>query len=197
MHAFWTNTPYWFWGIYIGGDEMGCSQPNLSSTWVADATDGADGNWELTQYWVGPQAPYSYCTGYANTFPYENNSADYSDGGTQAADAYYEVVSVLGMGSNTPITYDLEAYSYGNGNCVAAAQNFVNGWTHQLALPPAQDSGVYGSVCGSDLTAYAAISRPPTYIHGAYYDGNSSTSDMACVPSGDWSYNQRLKQFEG
>lgn len=38
---------------------------------------------------------------------------------------------------------------------------------------------------------------PPDYIFGADWDGNSNTSVMACVPSGDWVNAQRLKQYSG
>lgn len=95
-----------------------------------------------------------------------------------------------------PLSYDLEGFQT-TSSCVAAAQAFINGWTHQLAVSPPQDSGVYGSVCGSDLQAYAYISLPPVYIHGADWDGNSDTSTMACVNPGDWVYSQRLKQYNG
>lgn len=36
MSAFWRNTPYSYWGIYIGGSDRGCSQPQLTRTWVSD-----------------------------------------------------------------------------------------------------------------------------------------------------------------
>src|ERR1700728_381195 len=38
MTAFWTNTPYSAWGIYIGGEDRACSQPSLTSSWVSEVT---------------------------------------------------------------------------------------------------------------------------------------------------------------
>ena len=60
---------------------------------------------------------------------------------------------------------------------------------------------MYGSVCGSSLQSYASISHVPVYVWGAYLDGNMSTKDLwysagnCGVPSGDWIYSQRFKQW--
>jgi hypothetical protein len=193
MQAWWTDTPYVFWGTYVGGDEMECSQPNLSSNWVASVTDGPHQNWNLLPIWVGPQAP---CTSFVYTFSY-NTSTAYSQGESQASEAYDEVYFTLGMGSDLPIAYDLESFDTSDGSCVAAAQAFINGWSHFLSGSPPQQSGVYGSSCGSDLVAFATISLPPNFIDGADWDGNSDTSVLACVPSGDWVHSRRFKQYVG
>jgi Domain of unknown function (DUF1906) len=197
MQAFWTNTPYFFWGIYIGGSNMGCSQPNLNSSWISSVTNGNQ-FWALTPFWVGAQMPVNSCgTRSYRSYISLNTTTAYNQGQTEGTSAFNEILG-LGMGSNTPITYDLEGFShYTNATCTAAAQAFVNGWTHQLAVAPPQDSGVYGSTCQSDLDKYAFISRPPTYIHGASWDNNSSTAVMPCVSSGHWVDNQRLKQYQG
>src|SRR4051794_35694103 len=54
MSAFWSNTPYSYWGIYIGGSTRGCSQPNLTASWVRSVTTQG---WKLLPIWVGPQNP--------------------------------------------------------------------------------------------------------------------------------------------
>jgi hypothetical protein len=56
---------------------------------------------------------------------------------------------------------------------------------------------VYGSSCGSGLSHFATINPPPDFIDGADWDGQSSTADISCIPSGDWIYNQRHKQYRG
>jgi hypothetical protein len=73
---------------------------------------------------------------------------------------------------------------------------------NQLNLSPAQIPGVYGSVCGAQLSALARLSPPPTFIWGGDPDGNSNPSDLWYPPancgvsSGLWVNNQRLKQSE-
>jgi hypothetical protein len=46
-------------GVYIGGRNRGCSQPNLTATWVSEQV--ANG-WHLIPIYVGLQAPTSSCT---------------------------------------------------------------------------------------------------------------------------------------
>lgn len=70
LQAFWSGTPYLFWGLYIGGDEMSCAQPNLSASYISQITDGASQSWELTLIWVGPQMPYPCTGGYRRVHQY-------------------------------------------------------------------------------------------------------------------------------
>src|SRR5262245_61891103 len=62
MNAFWTNTRFTWIGVYVGGNERACSQPNLTASWLN--TNYASGaRWRFMFLWVGPQAP---CTSFAN-----------------------------------------------------------------------------------------------------------------------------------
>ena len=56
MTAWMSKSPYVGVGIYIGGSNRGCSQPNLTSAWVSNVI--AQG-WHTVPIWVGPQAPCS------------------------------------------------------------------------------------------------------------------------------------------
>jgi len=186
MTAFWRYTPYWFWAIYIGGATRLCAQPNLSSSWVqAVTTEG----WRLLPTWAGPQAPCN-----CGSISWSTQTA-YSQGRNEAMSAY-EAILGLGMSSDAPIADDVEAFNTSNGSCVSAVQSYVLGWRDQLAVPPAQTSGIYGSSCASDLNAYR-YPRYPDFIWGAYWDGNSNVYDMACVSSGNWIHHQRFKQYNG
>lgn len=192
MNAWWPNTPWWWVGIYIGGNSRGCSQPNLTASWLnANYNTG----WRFENLWVGPQAP---CTGFINRFSY-NTSTAYQQGQNEATNAYATLLR-LGFGSNalgTPVIYDMENFNTQDGNCVAAVKSFVNGWVYTLHLPPAQRAGYYGSACASDVNAMAYISHPVDYINGADWSGNPHTSSIACISSGNWTNHQRLKQFIG
>jgi hypothetical protein len=161
LQAFWSNG-WAFWGIYIGGDEMACSQPNLNSSYISTITNSSQ-YWRLTMFWVGPQAPGE---GYANSFS-SNTSTAFSQGETQAIDAYNEAVS-LGMGGHTPISYDLEAVNSSN---LAASESFINGWDQELRVGAGADiPGLYGSIADQilqllpELAARRATSMPPISI---------------------------------
>jgi hypothetical protein len=190
MRAFWTNTPYSYWGIYIGGSDRGCAQPNLTATWVSHMISMG---WDLLPIWVGPQNP---CTpGQASYFS-SNPTTAASQGKAQAL-AAYNAWRTLSSQSNVPIDYDLEAGGTWTTACRTAAKAFVNAWVAQLHVAPAQTAGVYSSSCSGHLDDYAAIAHPPDFIDGADWDGNPSTSAISCVSSSHWTQHQRHKQYQG
>lgn len=188
--AFWTNTPYWNMGLYLGGSSYGSSCKRWSSSEVGQLRSMG---YKFLPLWVGPQAP---CNGWASSFSYDQSTA-YSQGRNEAVAVYNTIVGLGWDTLNAPIIYDLEAFNTGNGSCLNAAKSFINGWVYQLHVAPAQMAGVYGSSCGSGLSSYASIGNVPDFIHGADWNGNPSTSDLACIPSSYWTNRQRHKQYNG
>jgi hypothetical protein len=189
MSAFFRNTPYLVWGIYIGGEDRACGQPNLTASWVSQV---AAQGWALLPLWVGPQNP---CLNGFDHFS-TNTSTAYTQGQNEAKAAYQALVN-LGMSGNSPIIYDMEAGGSNTSACIAATKSFVQGWVNQLAVAPAQPSGVYTSTCAGFLDDFASLSPPPTFIDGADYDGVISTSSLPCVSSSHWRNHQRHKQYAG
>jgi len=192
MSNFWRNTPYWYWGIYIGGNQRSCSQPNLTASWISSVTSQG---WRLLPLWVGPQDPCEHGFGsYIST----NTTTAYSQGKNEAAAAYNAWTGTLGQSVDTPIDYDLEYNGHTiTSTCLAAMQSFISGWVFQLHIAPAQVAGVYTSSSGGDLNAFASIANVPDFIDGADYNGNPSTADLAGIPSGNWVNHQRHKQYAG
>lgn len=191
MQAWWSNTPWNFIGVYIGGAVRGCSQPNLTAAWMN--TTRSQG-WRHTLIWVGPQAP---CSTYATRI--SNDTATANQQGKDEAKKAYNALIALGFtnqAAGTPVVYDMEGYS-NNSACRAAVKSFMQGWVDQLAVAPAQVSGVYGSACNSYLNDLATMARPPKFVWAANWDNNPSTSTLSCVAGGYWSGHQRLKQYIG
>ena len=56
--AAWRSSPYHAVGIYLGGTNLGCAQPNLNAAWVSE--ESAAG-WHLIPTYVGLQAPSNSC----------------------------------------------------------------------------------------------------------------------------------------
>jgi hypothetical protein len=192
MSYLWAESPWYWYGTYIGGitaQQVGCTFP--SASWLN--TVQAQG-WNFEFIWDGLQAPNS---GNSNTFSTDPSTA-YNQGEQMASDAYSTLVNTDGVANqaaNTVVVDDLESYEYSGYPYQSAVDSFISGWDNVLHTPTAQTYGVYGSSCGSNLAALASVSPVPEFIWGAYYDNNPSTSDLACVPSGYWIYNQRLKQY--
>jgi hypothetical protein len=190
MKAFWVNTPFSYWGIYIGGGDRGCAQPNLTTSWINSVISMG---WDLLPIWVGRQNP---CTTGQSIYFSLNTSTAFSQGKSEALAAYNAWIK-LQNNPSVPIDLDLEAPSTDTLACRAAAKAFVEGWVEQMHAAPAQTAGVYTSTCAGYLLDFAHITHPPDFVDGAQWDGNPSTRAFNCVPSTAWVYVQRHKQYRG
>lgn len=186
--GFFTNTPYWNIGMYLGGANAGC--PTSSSLASAELSQG----WHALPLWVGPQ---SACTSYSNVI--SNTASTARSQGAAQENSMVSTMTAWGWNIDlTPVIYDLESYNTGNSTCVAAADAFIGGWSSNAKASPAQIPAVYGSSCGSDLNSFASLgSSVPSIIDGADWDGNPNTGVLACVNSGYWVDEQRIKQYNG
>ena len=184
MSAWKAGSPYSALGIYIGGENRGCSQPNLTASWVsAEAAAG----WHFFLVYVGPQAPGSSCTKCGMI------SSPAADAVSSAQDAVAQAQS-LGFGPGAPIVFDMEAYPSTSTSTVLA---FMASWTNQLHSE-GYASGVYGSM-GSmihDLVAKYGTATMPDVIDFADWNSSPTTSDSA-IPSGEWTGSRRIHQYNG
>ena len=184
----WGSSPYHALGVYIGGANMACAQPNLSAGWVSQ--ESAAG-WHLVPIYVGLQAPSNSC-GCAAMSP----SSASSQGAAAASDAVTKA-QALGLGAGNPLYLDMEGYARGASNSPAVLA-FLAAWTNQLHAQGYR-SGVYSSDDSgiSDLVSqYGSGYNEPDEIWIASWNGSASTSDSN-VPSSEWSAHQRLHQYQG
>jgi hypothetical protein len=181
MSAWLAHSSYQAIGIYIGGSDRACLQPNLTAAWVSQQ---AEAGWHFIPLYVGPQVSFK---------------GEVINATSQAISAAQDAVvqaRTLGFGAGTPIYYDMEAYSPRRSR---AALKFFTAWTTELhtlgyksAIYSSSDSGI------SDLAsnyANTSIARP-NVIYDALWNGIADTSD-ANVPGGDWANHQRVHQFSG
>ena len=178
MSAWKASSPYGAVGIYIGGSERACAQPNLTASWVSQQ---AAAGWHFLPTYVGPQAESGQITS-----PSSQAVAAAQDAVTQAA--------ALGFAPGTPIYYDMEAYPASQ---ESAALAFLSAWTTELHAE-GYKSGVYSSSSSgvADLVANFATDAMPDVIWDALWNGSASTADSA-IPAADWANHQRAHQFNG
>jgi Domain of unknown function (DUF1906) len=185
----WRASPYGAAGIYIGGVNRGCSQPNLSVGWVRDEIAAG---WGLIPIYVGLQAPGSSC-GSCAIIRRDHAKAQ---GETAARDAMRDA-RALGLGEGTPIYYDMEYYSRSSSNS-GAALRFLAAWTTRLHRD-GYVSGVYSSA-GAAITdlvkRYGSSYKVPDNIWIANWNGQRTAKDPY-VPDGYWGDHQRLRQYRG
>jgi hypothetical protein len=185
----WDDSPYRAIGVYIGGRNRGCSQPNLTATWVRERI--ADG-WHLVPTYVGLQAPGSSCSSCASL----SSGSATAQGRAEAEDAV-EQARLLGIGPGSPIYFDMESYSRTSANS-SATLTFLAAWTTELH-EAGYESGVYSSSSSgiADLGARVGSSYvQPDNLWIANWNGQRNTDDPY-VPDSAWSQHQRIHQYRG
>lgn len=186
MQAWWTNTPWSYANIYIGGGNRGCAQANLNAAWInAIIAQG----WMLIPTWVGPQAPGSSCTSCGLM---SSNTTTARAQGVAEANAASDAASALGLNPPTIVYYDMERYDPSSN---AAARAFLDGWTAQMHAR-GNRSGVYGAPSNASAD-WAAIANPPDAVWIAAWNGNTSVFGISGLSDSLWTNHQRLHQYQG
>jgi Domain of unknown function (DUF1906) len=187
--AAWAESPFRGVGIYIGGENSACSQPNLSASWVSAQTTAG---WHLIPTYVGLQAPTSSCSSCAKL----TTVAAGTQGAAAAEDAVAEAVTI-GIGAGSPIYFDMESYSPTT-SATKAVLTFLEAWTNRLH-ELGYTSGVYSS-SGSGIVdladAYGTAYSSPDDIWIANWNNAQNTIDPV-VPSTAWPNHQRIHQYAG
>jgi hypothetical protein len=196
MNAWKASSPYTSIGVYIGGANRGCAQPNLTSSWVSSVW--AQG-WKLLPIWVGPQAS---CTTLGSTtkLSSDSNTAFYQ--GLVEAQAAANAAQALGLQWMMPVYYDMEGYARG-GSCSASVQAFADGWTRQLNARGIR-AGMYSSLCSGILDVAASANDTTKVPLNAVWIAawNNSTNIYGFgspCPLSDalWNNHQRVHQYMG
>ena len=181
MQAWWHHSRYQAVGVYIGGSDLACAQPNLTWSWLRD--EAAVG-WHFIPMYVGPQAAFG-----------ELSASAASQGAKAAADAVLQAKQ-LGLGPGTPLYYDMEAYKPGQTGRVL---QFLSAWTTTLHKQ-GYTSGVYSSSTSgvTDLANQYGSGKyaMPDIIFDALWNGVASTYDPV-LRHGKWSHHHRIRQYNG
>jgi len=187
--AAWRESPYRAIGVYIGGANRACSQPNLTASWVAAQTEAG---WHLIPTYVGLQAPTSSCSSCAKL----SSSQATAQGSAAALDAVEEAGAVA-MGPGSPIYFDMESYSQ-TSSATAATLAFLEAWTQKLHSL-GYLSGVYSSSASGieDLAGQIGTGYElPDHIWVANWNGQQNTADSV-LPASAWSPHRRIHQYRG
>src|ERR1017187_308951 len=124
MQTWFASSPYYDTGIYIGGSNRSCSQPNLTASWLSQLGT----TWRFMPLWVGPQAP---CTSCPTCGTMSATAATAASQGTAEADSAANAAAALGLASPTIVYYDMEQYN-ATASCSAAVSAFVNAWVQRM-----------------------------------------------------------------
>jgi len=187
--AAWADSPYRAIGVYIGGLNRGCSQPNLTPSWVSAQTAAG---WHLIPTYVGLQAPTSSCSSCGKL----SSSRAIAQGEEAAVDAVAQAAAIA-IGPGSPIYFDMESYAR-TASATAATLAFLQAWTEKLHSLGYQ-SGVYSSSASgiADLaTQVGGEYEQPDNLWFANWNGQASGAD-SYVPASAWASHQRIHQYRG
>jgi hypothetical protein len=197
MQTWWASSPFTSIGIYVGGANRACAQPNLTKTWV-DSTTAM--GWGLLPIWVGPQAP---CTTLGSTTKLPADDFYALIGGYLEATAAANRMDTLGFGWLAPVYYDLEAYPRGNAACTRQVQSFANGWVYGLNTR-GYLAGLYSSLCSGIVDLQAGLATAKYVMNDIWIAAWNNTPnvfgfDIPPCPLKDtnWMFHQRVHQFKG
>jgi Domain of unknown function (DUF1906) len=187
----WASSPYRVIGVYVGGANRACSQPNLTTEWV---TAQISAGWRLIPTYVGLQAPTSSCGSCAKL---SANASKATAQGTAAAEGAVADAEAVGIGAGNPVYFDMEAYAETT-QARSATLAFLAAWTSKLhAL--GYLSGVYSSSASgiADLSSQLGTAYPePDDVWIAEWNGRLNT-EAPFVPSYAWAPHRRLHQYRG
>jgi len=197
MQTWKTYSPYKDANIYYGGNSRACSQPNLTSGWVSAVfTQG----WRLIPTWVGPQAP---CTTYPNRFSTDPTTA--RNQGLAEGDAAVNAASALGLGSGTPLYYDLENYNETITSCTNGVRAFINAYVERVRSR-GYIAGVYGNAydAAHDWRSGIIANVPDAVWIASWVCSGGTTCSWTPTVWGIpglsdsyWTNNQRIRQYWG
>jgi hypothetical protein len=181
----WLASPYRAVGVYIGGANSACAQPNLTSSWLtAIGTQG----WHYFPFYVGLQSSCAFQSGLATI-----KTAQAAAQGKAAADDAAQQAQSLSIPAGSPIIFDMEAYAP---RCDPQVVTFLSAWDSELHAR-GYHAAVYESFTNiSALVKAGSSMTQPDVIDYADWDGVATTTS-SYMPAGLWINHQRLHQYKG
>lgn len=188
----WRASPYRGIGVYVGGVNRTCAQPQLTSSWV---TTVSRQGWSIMPIYMGLQAPCTYRPNGQKIIP----SLAAAQGKSQAADAMTKA-RALGIRPGSAIYGDMEHYDATNASCRATVLTYLSAWTKELHRQGFV-SGVYahlnsGALQLSQVYSSSAYARPDA-LWIARWDLNSALTGWPAISNLHWANSQRGKQYRG
>ncbi|NBM19978.1 DUF1906 domain-containing protein [Streptomyces sp. GC420] len=188
----WNASPYRALGVYIGGVNRTCAQPELTAGWVAGVSSL---KWRLLPIYKGLQPP----CGARPTDEKIDPARAASQGTAAAADAVAQATA-RGMLPGSAFYNDIEHYDTTVSSCRTAVLTYLSAWTRELHRR-GYLSGVYmnlnnGAKHLSDVYTSTSFARPDA-LWVARYDGADSLKGWAGVSDSKWAVHQRAKQYRG
>jgi hypothetical protein len=188
----WGASPYRAIGVYVGGPNRTCAQPNLTSAWVGSVTRR---QWQLLPIYMGLQAPCSDRVDAVKIVP----STAVAQGTSSARDAITNMAAI-GLRPGSIVYGDMENYAPTDAACRAAVLTYLSAFTKELHRR-GYLAGIYanlGSGARHLAAAYESTGHArPDALWVARWDGSPTLTGLAGISDSLWIVHQRAKQYRG
>ncbi|MEU3461151.1 glycoside hydrolase domain-containing protein, partial [Streptomyces sp. NPDC006733] len=178
MNAWKKDNYYSGVAVYIGGKNRGCSQPNLTKSWVKSVNTAG---WRVIPLYVGAQPP---CQTSGNKERFTAATAA-AVGVSNANDAIAKAAA-LGMKAGSPVYLNMESYNSADKACNDATLTYVRAFSKTLRAKTYR-GGLYGFSTSSAKAIATAPDRTdlPGNLWYALWNGQETTTK-------DWPWNPKL-----
>ncbi|WP_307620958.1 glycoside hydrolase domain-containing protein [Streptomyces sp. V3I7] len=157
--------------VYVGGQNRGCNQPNLTASWVKSVNSLG---FKLIPIYVGAQPPCQTSSNPEKLTASTAASLGTSDGNDAVAKA-----AALGMTAGSPVYLDMEPYDITNTACNDAVLTYVRSFDKALRAKTYR-SGYYGFTSSSAKAIATATDKtdlPGNLWYALWDKTNTTTSD--------------------
>ncbi|MGW3359855.1 glycoside hydrolase domain-containing protein [Streptomyces bungoensis] len=157
--------------VYVGGKNRGCSQPNLTASWVSYVSTMG---WKLVPIYVGAQPP---CQSGSN--PEKLTASTAASLGTSDADDAVAKAAALGMKAGSALYLDMEPYDITNKSCNDAVLTYVRSFDKELRAKTYR-AGYYGFTSSSAKAIATATDKtdlPGNLWYALWDKQNTTTAD--------------------
>ncbi|MGH3508331.1 MAG: glycoside hydrolase domain-containing protein [Nocardioidaceae bacterium] len=193
-----TTSPFWGVGVYIGGAERGCAQPELTATWVR--TQAAK-KWRIFPIWVARQSQCADRQDTEDPFTHliSRNNLQAKQQGREAASAAVRAASGLAMAKGSTLFLDVEAYDNTTSACNQPVMNYQSGWSQRLHALGWKAGFYSAALSGIKALDYVRATFPGTYVMPdaiwfAHDNGVATTDGDPWVRDSFWT-TQRVHQY--
>jgi hypothetical protein len=119
----------------------------------------------------------------------------YSQAQTMASSHIVPTLQSLGFAAGSAVYFDIESFNTSNSTCTNAVTNFLLGFAYEL-YNFGYEAGVYGSSCGSNLSAVAGAGGV-NQVDYAHWNSVANVWNAPCLSNSQWVYDARTHQYRG
>jgi hypothetical protein len=186
VDALWTGTPFYNYGLYLGGAQSGWVSCTSSASFVSYVRNKGFG---LMPLWDDLQAP---CSSAAKKM--SSNTTTARSQGVSAANAAKSTAAADGFTLSDVLWLDMEKFDESNASCKAAVHAYIDGW--DSVLNTLTDAGIY--VNPANAVSLLSLTNKPDFAWFSVWDVEvNSVWGISGVPNSDWLNDRRIHQYRG